>query len=177
MAKKGRNGLEQAVGTNIYDNANKEILASMIRSVLEDYRDSHFNLLDDQLANLKFNSEKTLQQYLNDKIGRIPKYGTFGPVEVGVDPNQNYNVDGLIKEAKTNTVSNGSDHLIRIEFNESVANRRLIPVLTYPSGVDWNQQNDIAYPVIRRIGSTTIDLALREISGGVQSLTIEIIAI
>ncbi|MAX51597.1 MAG: hypothetical protein CMH22_06415 [Methylophaga sp.] len=176
MAQKGRNGLEQAVGTNIYENANKEILASMIRSVLEDYRDSHFNLLDDQLANLKFNSEKTLQQYLNDVTGSLPKYGSFGPVEVALSES-NYSTSGIISSASTITTSGGADHLIEVNFSESVANRRLIPVLTYPSGVDWNQQNDIACPVIRRISSTRINIALREISGGTQKITIEIIAI
>lgn len=175
MAQKGRTGLEQVVDQNIYDNNNKEILASMHREVLTDYRDSHFNLIDDELANIKYNSTQTLAQYLDSVIGAVPVYGTVEGVDVAAPAGGSLTTSGIISSAAY-TFSSGPDGLLTINFSESVSNRRLIPVLTTTSS-DWDAQNDVCSPVIRRISSQQITLALREVSQNLQNLNIEIIAI
>jgi len=174
MSQKGRVALKQVVDQKIYDNNNKEILASMHREVLADYRDSNFNLIDDELKNVKYNSTQTLEQYLNSVIGAVPVYGTLENVDVATNPGP-ITTSGIIANASY-TFASGPDGLITINFSENIANRRLIPVLTTTSS-NWDAQNDVCNPVIRRISSTQITLALREVSTNLQSLNIEIIAI
>ena len=49
MAQKSRPDLTTLVDQNVYDNTNKEILAAMLREVLKDFKDSHFNWISDEL--------------------------------------------------------------------------------------------------------------------------------
>ena len=178
MAQKSRVQLTEIVEANIYDNTQKEVLASMVREVLKDYRDSHYNLIDDELRTIKYNSTQTLEQYLNTIAGSIPVVGRVLTFDVGAVYTQPLNVDGIISSATSLAPSpnNAPDSLIEINFSINIANKRLIPVLTTNSS-NWNSQNDICTPVIRRISITQIHLALREIQPSAQSLNIEIIAI
>lgn len=177
MSQKSRADLTSVIGSNIFDNNNKEILASMLRLVLNDFRDSKFNLIDDELKNVTYRTvsgvKQTLEQYLNSIVGAIPIYGTILGVEVGTS--NSYSSTGIITSCNFVT-GTGNDTLLEVNFSQSISNRRLIPVLTTTSS-SWDAQNDIATPVIRRISSTRIHLALRELSRNVQNLNIEIIAI
>lgn len=178
MAQKGRTDLTSGINSNIYDNNNKEILAAMVRNVLEDFRDSNFNLIDDELKNVTYkivgDTKITLEQYLNSVIGSLPVYGTI----IGVDPGgskSSYTTDGIISSC-TRVSGSRSDTLLEVNFSQSISNRRLIPVLTTTSS-NWDAQNDVLGPVIRRLSSTRIHLALREVASHTQDLNIEIIAL
>lgn len=176
MAQKSREDLTTLVDQKVYDNTQKEILASMMREVLLDYRDSHFNWISDQLKTAMYNQTQTLEQYLNAIAGSVPIYGRVLNVDVGQNSG-NLSVDGAIASASF-TAGGGHDSRIRIVFSQSFGNKRLIPVLTIPANVhNWNDQNDICTPVIRRVSTTEIELSLREVSGNLQNLDIEIIVI
>lgn len=178
MAQKGRNELTSSIGNNIYDNGNKEIMAEMIRKVLNEMKDSFFNLKDDALADLKFEEGKTLKQYLNDIGGTKPESGAVTGIDgnAGANPTS-FSTEGIISSASQIATAGGEDILYEINFTKSIATRQLIPVFEYPSGVNWNNQNDFTTPVIRRISSTRINLATRELARSEQNFTIRIIAI
>ena len=182
MSIKSRQGLEDITNINILNNLNKEILASMVREVLKDYRDSHYNLIDYELKSIKYNSTQTLEQYLNTIAGSVPVYGRILNFDVGLGSGVDLVIDnnppGIISSASTKGypyITNNS--LIEINFNINIANKRLIAVLTTNSE-NWDYQNDICTPTIRRIATQQIHLGLRQIVPGIpQSLNIEIIAI
>ena len=182
MAQKSRVQLTEIVEQNIYDNTQKEILAENVREVLLDYRDSHYNLIDDELRTVKYNSTQTLEQYLNTIAGSVPVYGRILNFDVGLGSGVDLVIDnnppGIISSASTKGypyITNNS--LIEINFNIDIGNKRLIPVLTTNSE-NWDYQNDICTPTIRRITTEQIHLGLRQIVPGIpQSLNIEIIAI
>lgn len=176
MAQKNRNNITAAIQDNVYDNSNKEILASMVRDVLADFRDSYFNLIDDHLKNAMYNNNQTLEQYLNSVVGSKPIYGEVLDVSINENVGESFTTTGLISSA-SRIVTVDKDNLFEINFNQSVANRRLIPVITYSSGVNWNYANDIAHPIIRRISSTRINFGIRELANKDQHFNIEIIAL
>ena len=176
MSRKSRQDLAALVDQKVYDNTQKEILAAMVRDVFLDYRDSHFNWISDELKLAKYNSTQTLEQYLNTIAGSVPVYGRVLNVDVGKSSG-NLNVDGIISSASF-TDGGGNDSRIRVVFSQNIGNKRLIPVFTVAANVlNWNSHNDVCAPVIRRVSTTEIDLTLREVSGDLQKLDIEIIAI
>jgi len=177
MSKKTRVQLTEIVEQNIHDNTQKEILAEKVREVLKDYRDSHFNLIDDELKDVMYNSTQTLEQYLNTIAGSVPIIGRVKDFNVGIPSGVTLEVDGIISSAITKGYSFITpDSLIEINFSVNIANKRLIPVIT-TSSTNWDYQNDICTPVIKRISSNQIWVALRKLEAVTQSLNIEIIAI
>jgi len=183
MGRKSRENLTNLVNQNIHDNTQKEILASMVREVLREYRDSHFNWISDELKKAKYNATQTLEEYLNTIAGSVPLYGVITGVNVGLssgnidirDPQGNPQSD-IIQSAKYLSGNNTYDSLIEINFSVNLANKRLIPVIT-TSSTDFDNQNDTCSPVIRRIAPKRIHMYLRKIAPVTQSLDIEIIAI
>lgn len=179
MGQKSRNDLTSVIGSNIFDNNNKEILASMVRVVLNDFRDSKFNLIDDELKGVTYQTiggnKQTLEQYLNSVVGALPVYGTITNVDPGGAVGVTYTSGGIITSAKSIDRQH-NDTLIEVNFSQSIANRRIIPLINYTSEY-WGKANDFCVPVIKRISSTRIHLAIREVSGGVQKINFEIIAL
>lgn len=176
MAEKTRNELQQFTESKIYDNDDNEIVARFLRETFKEYRDSHFNRKEDEMANLKFNSTQTLQEYLDERIGRAPLFGQVSGLNIG-DANQSLSpVSGGIISSASVVDNTADDTLYEINFNTNIADRRLIPLMTY-TNPNWNGQNDIAVPVVRRISSTKINVAIRQVSRNTQDLILEIIAI
>lgn len=177
MSQKGRNDIQSTIDSNIYDNNNKEILAQMVRNVLEDFKDSYFNLIDDQLKNTTYqkigNNSQTLEQYLNTIVGAIPIYGSVQGLNIATNQS-NLTTTGIISSAAAS--KNGSGSLININFSQGISNRRLIPVLSTLSS-NMSVQHDVCTPIIRRISSTNIVVGIKEIQGDDQDLILEIIAI
>ena len=178
MGQKSRPDLTALVDQKIYDNTQKEILASMVRDVLKDFKDSHFNWISDELKTAMYNSTQTLEQYLNAIAGAVPIYGRVLNGDVG-ESSGDLSVDGAIASASFTAGGAGRhDSLIRIVFSQSFGNKRLIPVITIAGNVyNWNDQNDICTPVIRRVSTKIIELSLREVASHTQNLDIEIIVI
>ena len=177
MAQKSREDLTQLVEQKVYDNTQKEILASMMRDVLFEFKDSHFNWISDQLKTVKYNETQTLEQYLNAIAGSVPTYGRVLNFDVGAGSGITLGVDGIISSAVTiGYTSFTQNSLIEINFSQSIATKRLIPVLT-TAAQNWDDQNDVCAPTIRRISTTQIHLALKQVENNPQNLDIEIIAI
>ena len=176
MSRKSRQDLAALVGQKVYDNTQKEILAAMVRDVLLDYRDSHFNWISDELKGAMYNSTQTLEQYLNTIAGSVPVYGTILNVDVG-DHNlpASLNSDGIISSASYLDRGNYRCNL-EVNFNINIGNKRLVPVLTTNSS-NWKAHGTLLNPVIRRISTTQIHISMREIVSSLQSLNIEIIAL
>lgn len=174
MAQKRRTGIDQIIQANIYDNTQKEILAAMVREVFADFRDSYFNLLDDKLQNLKYNDAQTLSEYLATVAGAVPKSGQVLNIDIG-DPLKSFTVDGIISSASSiERTSDGT--LIEINFSESIAGKKIIPVLATKS-LNWLDQNDLAAPFYRYISSTRINVGLRQFDDPDQSIDLQIIVI
>jgi hypothetical protein len=178
MAQKSRTGIDKSISDNIYDNTQKEIRAEMVREVLEDVRDSFFNLIDDRLASVKFNNDMTLQQYLDTIAGSVPKFGTVLNIDIGGGSGSSgaLTVDnGIILNASVLQRS-GSDTEIEINFKESIEGKRIIPVFKTRS-LNYNANNDVGSPVVFFVSNTRIKVGLREVSSEAQSLDLEIIVI
>ncbi len=176
MAQKTRNSLESTVNSKIYDNANKEIIARYVREVLRDYRDSNFNLKDDKLKNVIYEDNMTLEQKLANTANVPPLWGATQYFDVGSqNGNMNGNNEGIITSTSFNHLTS-HDSVITIGFDQSISKKKLIVNLVTNDN-DLNAQNDICAPIIKyQYSSTQIKVALREVSGGQQSIRIEIMA-
>lgn len=175
MAQESRTGLDQSIAQNIYDNTQKEIRASMVRDVLNDFRDSFFNLIDDRLANVKFNEQTTLQQYLDQIAGSVPKSGRVLNINIG-SPNPQITVDnGIILEASILERTDNT-YNIEIKFKESIEGKRIIPVL-HTRSLNFNDQVDVTAPVIRFVSNQRIMVGISQTRSDAQSLDLEIITI
>lgn len=148
----------------------------MVRDVLGDFRDSYFNLIDDELANLKYNSSLTLAQKLDGSANLPPLWGSsdyFDPGSPSGDI-ESYNDNGIVQSM--NYVRSGtSDCEVTINLSKSIANRKLA-INLFTNSTDFNSNNDLCVPVVRVVDSQTVKVALREVSGHDQSIRIEIMA-
>jgi len=173
--QKNRNDITNAVESKIYDNNQKEIIAIYVREVLADYRDSYFNLLDDHLQNISYDGDSTLQEIIN-QIGLIPPlWGSTGVFDPGaVDAPDINNCQGVVTTAQYQLLGGGSDCAITINFNQNISNRKII-VTVKSLNPDMNYDNDVCVPVIKsEYSSQQIKVALREVSGHVQQLKLEV---
>lgn len=176
MAQKDRNNITQAVNQNVYDNTNKEILASMLRDVFNDYRDSFFNLIDDHLKNMLYEEGQTLEQVINASANVPPLWGSTDWFDVGTPDGdiENYSPKGIVSSMSYERTGN-HDSQITINFSKSILNRKLA-VNVFFNGSNYNDNNDVCVPVIRVVSSTQIKVALREVSSNNQKIRLEILA-
>jgi hypothetical protein len=167
--------LQQVIDNNVYDNNNKEILASMLRTVFESIVISDFNKDDDELQNLKYNATQTLAQF----FATLPniKKCTIGSFDVGVSGTQTLDVSGDIILSATLTSMGGSDTKIVVDFSEDISAKKFI--FTYSiTGIGdtaLNAANDILPPVYRIDTPTRISLGIREVSNNTQNVYLNIL--
>lgn len=176
MAQKGRNDVTSAINSNIYDNNNKEILALMVRDVLADFRDSYFNLIDDELSSLKYDSNNTLAQVLANSANLPPLWGSTDYFDVGSsDGNiQSYSDKGIV-QSMNYIRSSSSDCELTINLSKSIANRKL-SINVFHNNPNYGVNNDICMPVIRVVDSQTVKVAFREVSSNSQDIRLELMA-
>lgn len=177
MAQKGRNNLVAAVNEKVYDNQNKEIIARYIREVFEDYRDSHFNLVDDRLKNLLYENNKTLEQKLNEGVNSTPLWGATQHFDPGSqNGDMSGNNQGIVTSTEYNRLNSSSCEVtILINPEKSISGRKLLcNVVTESSSM--NDQNDLCVPVIRYISSTKLIIGIREVASKPQSIRVEVFA-
>jgi len=191
MSQKSREDLEDIADINILNNLNKEILASMVREVFADHKDSNLNLLDDELKGVKYNSTQTLKDYLDLITGAVPLHGVITGINVGLSSgsinianSQGNPQGGIIQDAVYLFGNDVFDSLIQVTLRESYVGRRVIAVIT--SDADWrssvgafDKDNDTCYPVIRQVNGNgsnkVLNIALRKIAAETQNINIEII--
>ena len=180
MSQKSRADLTSVIGSNIYDNTNKEILAAMVRAVLNDFRDSKFNLIDDELKGVTYRTvsgvKQTLEQYLNALVGAIPLWGSTDYFDIASTTGniQPYSDNGIVS-SMTYIRLGSSDCEITVNLSKSVDTRKVMFSI-YTESSNMQQQNDVCTPVIRKISSTTFKVGLREVSGETQKIRLEILA-
>ena len=176
MAVKGRNAINQMVGQKIYDNNNKEILASMVREVMADYRDSYFNLIDDKLKDMKYQGNVTLEQHLANVAGGTPIWGSTGFFDPGGNSVQSIPAfnggSGIVASAEMVKLT-FHDAQIIINLNANYDNRKFM-VSIWTDG-NLNINNDVCAPVLRRVNANEIHVGLREVTDEAQSIRLEIL--
>lgn len=175
MAQKNRNDVTSAINSNIYDNNNKEILALMVRNVLGDFRDSYFNLIDDQLANLKYDANNTLAQILENSAIVPPLWGSSDYFDVGsLNGNiQSYSDKGIVQSMNYHRQDDKNCE-VSLNLSKSIANRKLV-VNVFHNDPVYTTNNDICTPVIR-VGAGKVYVAFREVTSKSQQIRVEIMA-
>ncbi|WP_066223356.1 hypothetical protein [Formosa haliotis] len=180
MAQKDRNNITQAIEGNVRDNNNKEITAEMIRSVLADFRDSYFNLIDDYLANLKYDNQYTLAEILAQSANVPPLWGSSDFFDPGstdgniVEYNDNGNGTGIVQSMSYLSLG-GPDCEITLNLSKSISNKKLV-VSYFTDNTNLNSHNDFCAPIIRVVHSQAVKIGIREIAGAVNKLRIELFA-
>lgn len=171
-----RTELTAKIETLIHDNNSKEVTASNVREVLKDFRDSNFNIDDDELKSMKYNSTQTLETYLNSIIGALPLWGStnfFDPSSSNGSI-ESYSENGIVSSMVYQNPSNERSE-ITVNFSESIADRKLsISLHTDVSNVSG--ESNYTAPVIYRVSSTQIKIGLRESGGHVGKIRLEILA-
>ena len=169
MAAVGRTDETQIVNDNVYDNNAKEIDPAMVRAVLQSLIESNFNIVDDVLKNMNYDTGVTLANFLAK-----PLWGATGDFDISGFSGSISGSSGIVSSA-TASVLSSSDSEITINFSEDISDRK-ISVNIFTSSSLTIRQNDVCAPVIRIVNGTTIKVGLREVSVETQSIRLEIIA-
>ena len=176
MSQKNRNDLNSALGSNVYSNSNKEITATMLKSIINDIIDSKFNIVEDELENVKYNDTQTLEEYLNSIVGGIPLWGSTDYFDPSSDNGsiESYSENGIVSDIVYLRPSNERTE-ITINLSQSTSNRKIvISIHTEQSNVSG--ESNYTTPVIKRVSSTQVKIGLREIGGTVGKIRLEILA-
>lgn len=168
--------LQSIIDSNVYDNSNKEILASMMRTVLEALMNSDFNKDDDQLQNLKYNASKTLAQQF--ALLPIIKKAKVGPFNVGYNGIESIDVEGDDIVSCVNNQT-GPHAFLDITFSVDITNTNFIFNLEIdnPTGGRLIDNGNLLYPVYGILNPTTIRIQFREIDARAQYAYLKIIMI
>src|SRR5690606_5396083 len=110
MAEEGRGSLTSKMNSNIYDNNAKEIDPQKVRTILAALIESQFNLVDDFLKELNYESGVTLEQYLNNQ-SISSSFGVVENVNIG-ETLKSYTTTGIIASA-AGIQRNGQDFLMQ----------------------------------------------------------------
>lgn len=178
MGQKNRADITSVISSNVYDNTNKEILASMMRTVLTDFNDSFFNNLTDELKSKKYNSTQNLEQYLSTLVGSIPLKGStdwFDPSS-STGNIQSYSENGIVSSMAYANPNNERTE-ITVNFSQSIATKEFILTLYSDNVSSVQLEANYCTPVIARISSTQIKIGIREIGGYAGKIRIGIIAL
>lgn len=176
MSQLSRTDLTELLERLIYDNNNKEITAQNVRNVIKDFRDSNYNIEDDELKDFKYNSSQTLEDYLNSLIGAIPLWGSTDYFNTGSSSGniQSYNDNGIVSSMiYSESGDTGSE--LTINFSQNISNRK-ISIQIHTDSSNMNYENDLSATVVRRIGPTQIKVGIREFASIQQKTRLEILA-
>lgn len=164
------------IETLIHDNNSKEVTALNVREVLKDFRDSNFNIDDDELRTMKYNSTQTLEEYLNSIVGAVPLWGStdyFDPSSSSGNI-ESYSDNGIVSSNNyLNTSSERSE--ITVNFSQSIADRKL-SISIHTDRTNVAGESNYTSTVIYRVSSTQIKIGLRELGGYVGKIRFEILA-
>lgn len=165
--------LQQLIDNNIYDNNAKEILASMVRTVLEEMMNSDFNKTDDQLQLLKYNSTLTLAQ----KFAETPQIikTTLNIVDVRGASAPTFDAP-IISAVMTNLGSMAGKVVVTFTGINVFEKFFVLTPLSLGVGDETlNLNTNTCGLNYRRDTSSTITISLRELSSTVQNMAIEIL--
>lgn len=144
MAQVGRSGITSIINNNIYDNNAKEIDPEKVRAVLNQIRDSYFNLVDDLLKNVEYDTGVTLEETINAGSGVLlhSKSGNI-PVRTAQE-GQSYNGDGNATFTVSASDGNHDDELyIQVSFS-NVGTSNYHPIIGFEvTGSPWHENNAV----------------------------------
>ena len=181
MAQRTRNEITQDVNTNIYDNNNKEITAAMFRTVLGNFRDSKFNLKDDELKTLNYevvnNVAVSLQEKLESLVGALPLWGSTKWFDPGSDDGdiEDYIEYGIVENISYARSGDHDCELI-IQVEEGALENRYLSVSVHYQSTNYNNNNDLGTPIVWRYNSSSLKVSLREFESHSQKIRFEILA-
>lgn len=165
--------LQSIIDSNVYDNNNKEILASMLRIVLEALMNSDFNKDDDQLQNLKYDATKTLAQQF--ALLPIIQEATIGPFNVG-GITGSVDVDGGVAISCNGSSGDGGTEL-SIIFTPSLnlLSKKVIitPYVENPTNARLNAHR-IFQPIYGFFSATEMRVLVNQINPVFQELYLKI---
>lgn len=161
-----RNEIQQIIEDNSYDNLNKEILASMLRTIFEALKDNNYNLQEDELQGLKYNSTQTLSTFFAT-LPSIKKY-RIGKFSLGVNGSIPVTVGSDDIQSATLRNIGSDDAIIDLNFNvgNNILNKQFFFGLETDSLGDTglNAHNNLCMPVYRIQTTNQLQIGLREVS-------------
>lgn len=143
MAAVGRTDETQIVNDNVYDNNAKEINPAMLRAVLASLIESNFNLVDDVLKSLNYETGITLEEKLSSnninllttKSGLIDVLGQAeGSFVNGTD-----SVTWQVFPSNGNT----DTELYLVVTFPSVGTSNYVPIINWEGFGTWHQNNAV----------------------------------
>lgn len=177
MAQKNRNDITNSISSNIYQNTNKEITATMLREVLTDIKDSFFNNLSDELRSKKYNNSQSLEEYLGNLIGKPTLWGStdwFDPSSANGNIEE-YEDNGIVSSISYSNPNNERSFLI-INFSKDISDRKIDVNLFTDNFSSTQLESNYCAPVIANFSFNQIRVGLREIGGYNGKIRIEVMA-
>jgi hypothetical protein len=162
MAAVGRTDETQIVNDNVYDNNAKEINPAMLRAVLSSLIESNFNLVDDVLKSLNYDTGITLQQKLDtNNINLLTTKS--GLIDVLNQPNGSFvnGNDSVTWQVFPSNGNNGNELYLVVTF-PTVGTSNYLPIITWEGFGTWHQNNAV-FSSIGTKTNTSINIYLQSV--------------
>jgi len=159
MAAVGRAGETSSVDSNIYDNSAKEITPEKVREALAVIIESNFNLVDDFLKNVNYDTGQTLAQkfdvnpgvLLNTKSSVIPVLSATVGAFYNGDANATFQITSRVD----------TEVYISVTF-PSVGTSSYIPIINWKPNGTWHQ-NIAVVPAFSNETATSVIIYLQRV--------------
>lgn len=164
MAAVGRADETIVVNDNVYDNNAKKITPEMVRAVIAVLIESNFNLVDDFLKPLNYETGVTLEEKFAENI-----FLASGTINIGNATSQSvgstFTVTGDFASATVDNVSVGNDTLITVNFTSALSTNNYMPIIiTQSNSVDYNNDNDLIVTNFKSQTTTSFQVSIRKIA-------------
>lgn len=143
MAAVGRSGETDKVNENIYDNTAKEITPEKVRAALAVIIESNFNLVDDLLKNVKYDTGITLETKLGQNTGVLLNTKSALLSILSATEGQFYNGDTKATWQVSPDDGNHDDELWLNVVFPSVGTSSYIPIINWEVNGTWHQNNAV----------------------------------
>lgn len=181
--KLSRSGLNNETQTKIATNNSKAITAAVDRDVRDSFSKSKFNLVDDDLSNIKI--DPLIQGFASDnalgliieligKVNALPSIIAQGTIQAGDFPGGgtgNKNVTGDFSSANV-LESNGPD--ARMKVNGTFGTDEYIVLTSISVNGNFNASNDVVLSSGQEQASS-FEIYAREVAGQIQNYTIKVV--
>jgi len=183
-SQKGRSDLNNQVQSNLPTNNSKAITATSHRDVLDSVSKSKFNLIDDDLNEIKFDKTGTnldsdksgdALKEVNDKMSNALLILAKGTVNVGdIGTSGSANVTGDFGSATKTAIDVSTE--VAVVFTTQLENSNYIPIISYKvSGTSGNQAFQASAFVTKSTSGFTFKLSER--TSEAQNITANILIV
>jgi hypothetical protein len=171
MAAVGRAGETSSVGDNIYDNSAKEITPALVREALAVIIESNFNLVDDVLKNVNYDTGQTLAQKFNANPGVLLNTKSSVIPILSATVGGFYNGDANATFQVTERIN--TEVYITVAFS-TIGTTSYIPIINWSPNGTWHENISII-PAYSDATATSIRIYLQrafENPSGVVTVTL-----